>query len=641
MSSTPTNEGHQTLTINQIADQIDAESLRIGALVEGTLGTQDGDFFSVTLDGVEGRLPADEVTDQSEGDSATFYVDDVGENDVVLSLHKAERLLIWNWLEEQKQSGTAVSATVISESRGALAVEIRGLKAILAHRDLEAGTSRDIAVLKGQEIDVQITQLREKKAQIIVSQRALTEGTLEERKAATMASLEEGQVLEGEVRRLANFGAFVDIGGIDGLLHVKDMKWKRVNHPSEVVQVGDFITVKVLSFKMDSEKIALGMKQLLPDPWSDAEQRYRMGRSVTGDVVGLTDFGAFIMLEDGIEGLVHISEMSWTQKVNRPSDVLTPGDRVEAWVLRCDIERRRLGLTLKNPEDSPWVRIQENFPVGEKVTTKVTNVVDFGLFVELADGLEGLVHVSDFSWSPLSESPQELYQPGQTIDVMVLDIDAERGRANLGIKQLQEDEASTQILDYTVGQVLDARVTGIQSYGVFAEITAGLEGMIHISELGEEVDDPNSILSLDDVVRVEITAIDVDEKRISLRLAIGADAVEESAVSDSDSDAEVEASAESATEDTPAEEAQAEVEASAESATEEEPSEEAAAEVEASAESATEEEPAEEVAAEAGAESVKEDPAAETDAVEAAPLDEEATPSEDEEKSAEPSNEQV
>ena len=262
---------------------------------------------------------------------------------------RLERLAVWNWLEEQRESGTAVKAKVISESRGALAVEVKGLKAILAHRDLETGTPRDINVLRGQELEVQITQLREKKAQIIVSQRALTEGTLEERKAATLASLEEGQVLEGEVRRIANFGAFVDIGGLDGLLHVKDMKWKRVNHPSEAVQVGDFVTVKVLSFKIDSEKVSLGMKQLLPDPWSDAEQRYRMGRRVTGNVVGLTDFGAFIMLDDGIEGLVHISEMSWTQKVKKPGDILTPGHRVDAWVLRCDIERRRLGLTLKNP----------------------------------------------------------------------------------------------------------------------------------------------------------------------------------------------------------------------------------------------------------------------------------------------------
>jgi|GEM_PF-868406 len=521
MSSTSPQDGQKTLTINEIAAQLESGSIRPGALIEGTLGEKEGDFFTVALDEATGRVPADEVADQEPGAVCIFFVEDVGDEQLQLSLHKAERLKIWNWLEEQRESGTAVSATVISESRGALAVEVHGLKALLAHRDLEAGTPRDISILRGQKLDVQITQVREKKAQIIVSQRALTEGTPEERKAATLAALEDGQVLEGEVRRLANFGAFVDIGGVDGLLHVKDMKWKRVNHPSDIVQVGDIIQVKVLSFTLDSEKISLGMKQLLPDPWSDAEQRYRTGRQVTGDVVGLTDFGAFIMLDDGIEGLVHISEMSWTQKVQKPNDILTPGDRVDAWVLRCDIERRRLGLTLKNPEDSPWVRIQERFPVGEKVSTTVTNVVDFGLFVELADGLEGLVHISDFSWTPLSETPQELYEVGQSIDVMVLDIDAERGRANLGIKQLQEDEVSTRILEYSVGQVVDATVTGIQSYGVFAELTPGLEGMIHVSELSNDAEGAGAALSIDQMVRVEITAIDVDEKRISLRMASG------------------------------------------------------------------------------------------------------------------------
>jgi small subunit ribosomal protein S1 len=416
--------------------------------------------------------------------------------------------------------------------------------------------------------------LREKKAQIIVSQRALTEGDREERKAATLLNLETGQVLEGEVRRLANFGAFVDIGGVDGLLHVKDMAWKRVDHPSDVVAVGDIIQVKVLRFDSDSEKIALGTKQLSPDPWSDAETRYRVGAEVTGDVVGLTDFGAFIMLSDGIEGLVHISEMSWTEKVKSPKDLLTRGKAATAWVLRCDIERRRLGLTLKNPADNPWSRVRERHPVGEKLTTKVTSTVEFGLFVELGDGLEGLVHVSDFSWGPQSKTPEELYSVGDEIEVMILDIDEERGRANLGIKQLKEDLTTELLGKYEVGQVLTGAVTSIQSYGVFAELEPGLEGMIHLSALGSDVSDPNELVTMGQALSVTITAIDSEEGRISLSLTSDSEdsdagAGDAAAVDAQTAEAAPEISADESAEAAPEESAEAAPEESAEAAPEE------------------------------------------------------------------------
>ena len=295
-----------------------------------------------------------------------------------------------------------------------------------------------------------------------MSQRALTEGNRAERKAFTLANLEEGQVLDGEVRRLTNFGAFVDIGGVDGLLHVKDMRW-RVDHPRDVVDVGDVVQVKVLRFDLDSEDLS-GTKQLLPDPWVDAESRYRPQVEVSGHVVGLTEFGAFVMLDDGIEGLVHVSEMAWDRKVEKASDFLAKGQPVKAWVVRCDIERRRLGLTIKDPANNPWLKLKERLPIGDKLTTRITSVVDFGLFVELGEGLEGLVHVSDFTWGPSESTPAELYSVGQEIDVMLLDVDVERGRANLGIKQLSDPADGAK---FEVDAIVVGRVTNIQSLRCF------------------------------------------------------------------------------------------------------------------------------------------------------------------------------
>ena len=426
-----------TATIFDMYDALAQQEYRPGQLVSGSPGTSDGTWTAVDVAGGTGKVRSDELEGVSADETLQFFIEEVGPDALVLSYHKAARLHLWNWLEQKRSTGAAIEALVIGESRGDIVLETHGVKVLMAPRELDKERAGDLESLKGQTLQVRVVKLREKKAQIMVSERALTEGDPVIRKAATLDSLEEGQVVEGEVRRFANFGAFVDIGGIDGLLHVKDIQWKRVEHPSHVLSLGDVLDLKVLRFDRESEKIALGLKQMRPDPWEDAATRYPEGQAVTGDVVGLTEFGAFIMMNDGIEGLVHVSEMSWTEKVSRPGNVLARGQTVTAWVVRCEMDRRRLGLTLRDPAENPWRKVAESNPVGSTLSTTVTSVAEFGIFVDLGHGLEGLVHTSDFSWTPVNDAPSALFTIGQALDVMVLDVDLDRGQ-HLGIKQLED-----------------------------------------------------------------------------------------------------------------------------------------------------------------------------------------------------------
>ncbi|MEE2757497.1 MAG: S1 RNA-binding domain-containing protein [Myxococcota bacterium] len=503
-------------TIDQLYLAIEERTFQPGSLIKGAVDGIDGEFAKIKLTSGSGLVPKAEVDGLDPANEHLFFVESQDAEGVRLSYHKALRLSLWNWLTACQKNGSAVSATIVGEARGGLAVEVHGVKATMSLMDLEPGSSRELSDLIGKTMDVRVTSIREKKAQIQVSQRALTEGDRSERKEFTLANLDVGQIVEGEVRRLANFGAFVDIGGVDGLLHVKDMQWKRVDHPRDFVSVGDLIKVKVLRFDSETEKIALGTKQLLPDPWSDAEERYRAGKEVNGDVVGLTDFGAFVMLDDGIEGLVHVSEMSWTEKIARSSDVLKKGQPVKAWVIRCDIERRRLGLTLKSPDENPWKKLKERHPIGDKIPTKVTSTVEFGLFVSLGDGLEGLVHISDFAWGPMTATPSELYSVGDDIEVMLLDVDEERGRANLGLKQLSDPAQSATFEDLEIGATIECGVSSVQSYGVFVELENGIEGMIHVSAFGDKLSNPVDELVTGQRILADVTAIDKAEGRVSL-----------------------------------------------------------------------------------------------------------------------------
>ena len=493
----------------------DAKTLVPGEILDG-LVIEHETQPAIRVGGMIGHLSGEE-TYPKPGTSARVFVETLSADKLGLSLRKAELLDTWDWIQTQIQEENAVDAIVLSETRGGYALGIRNLKAILSDRDLMPGRSARPQI--GESLNVRIIQYRDRKNQLIVSERALVEGSLEERRTELLEELEVGQVLTAEVRRFANFGAFVDLGGLDALLHVKDISWKRIQHPSEALRLGDVLTVQVLEFERETEKVSVGLKQMTPDPWLTAHENYPPQKKISGRVVGLTKFGAFVMLADGIEGLVHVSEMSWTEKIQSPKEKVKVGDLAECWVVRCETDRRRLGLTMKDPENNPWLSIREKLPIGTEGDFKIARVVDFGLFVELDGGLDGLIHVSDFSWAIFEGDPKDMFTAGETVRAIMLDIDEERGRANLGIKQLNADLMTELMKRYDVDQTVSLTITSIQSDGFFGSIEDGLEGFvpsdgipeIHRSALDQHYEP-------EQVVEAKITIHDLENKRIELQI---------------------------------------------------------------------------------------------------------------------------
>ncbi len=548
-SSTPSD----VLPIDALYEELSTRVARTGDVVTATVGAVDGETVNVTAGALQGVIPlADFPTAPEAGSEVEAYVDTVEGDQITFSVHKAERVALWARLERARDEGETLKATILSEGRGSYTVDLLGVKAVLPQREVGPRRGRDGESLLGTTLPVRITRIREKKALILVSERATQATHYKAVSESSLSSLEAGQIVDGVVQRVTHFGAFVDIGGIDGLLHVKDMSWQRLRHPEDMVDEGDHLRVKVLRIDDENDKIALGLKHLAPDPWAIAQEFYVPGAMVQGEVVGLTDFGAFVMLEDGLEGLVHASELSWTQRGAKPADLVRKGQRVSAWVLRCDRERKRLGLTLKNPAENPWQTVKDAFPAGTRLRAKVARVVEFGIFVELAAGFDGLIHISDFAWGTLNQSPAEFFVAGQEVDVMMLDVDVERGRANLGIKQLTEDTTPSLDETYAVDQELIGEVTSLQSYGAFVRIGPGVEGLIHISAMGKGVSSPEAVVKVGQEVNVRVVSVDAVADRIGLALAnYGRDAEDAPAeeISADEAPADEESSAESAATD--------------------------------------------------------------------------------------------
>jgi small subunit ribosomal protein S1 len=563
-----TNEvGVETEAVAQVA---------IGEIMDGVVVQRDGDLV-IELGGITGHLSSNEGKLEL-GHKGPFLVETFDGDVVSVSSHKGEQLAVWDWIHAQIESGDGVEATVLSESRGGLAVLVNGLNGLLPEREFLP--TREVRPQIGEVITVQISQYRDRKNHLFVSERALVEGSLEERKDALLADLEVGQVLTGEVRRFASFGAFVDLGGLDALLHVKDIAWRRIEHPRDALSIGDVLTLQVLDFDRGTEKVSVGAKQMIPDPWLSAEDRYPFNQKVRGRVVGMSKFGAFVMLDDGIEGLAHVSEMSWTEKIQSPREAVTVGDVVDCWVVRCETDRRRLALSLKDPDNNPWLEVRDSLPIGTERDFVITRVVDFGLFVELDGGLDGLIHVSDFSWAIYEGEPSDDYKAGQTVRAIMLDIDEERGRANLGIKQLCADLTTELMQKYTSGQRVNVKITSIQDHGFYASIQDGLEGFLPAGKL------PDSHQSqLDEMYQVgqELAAVitlnDLENKRIELELAADADVEAPAVEAQAEVVVEVVDEVEAPAVEAPAVETQAEVVADVEAPDVEAPAVETQAEV--------------------------------------------------------------
>ena len=442
------------------------------------------------------------------------------ENGIVkLSKRKADRIRNWKKVLETYNEGDIIEGKGIRRIKGGLLIDI-GVPAFLPASQIDVRRPGDVNQFIGKTIRAEIIKIDEPRRNIVVSRRTLIENERDEAKQRLLNTINEGDVIIGQVTNVAEFGAFIDLGGIDGLLHVTDMSWGRIKHPSEICKIGDELEVKVLKVDFDSEKIALGLKQKEASPWDDIESRFPVQTKVTGKVVNLVSYGAFIHLEDGVEGLVHVSEMSWRKRVNHPSEIVQPGDEIDVIVLDVDKEKHEISLGMKQVENNPWELVTEKYPIGTVVSGAVRNLTNYGAFVEIEPGIDGLLHVSDISWTEKIAHPNEKYKKGDEVECMVLEIDLEKQRISLGMKQMLEDPWQNAIPEaYKPGMVVHGAVTKITNFGVFVELEEGLEGLLHISELADKkVENPQDIVKPGQEVNVKILRVDLDDRKIGLSL---------------------------------------------------------------------------------------------------------------------------
>ncbi len=511
------------------------KELNVGDVVEGTIVQVNPDSVIVDVGyKSEGLIPLHEFADESGkanvkvGDRIdVLFEHRENENGLIgLSKEKADRQKVWNALEE----GAVVEGRIVSRIKGGLSVDI-GVSAFLPGSQVDLRPVRNLDKLLGDTFEFKIIKLNKRRGNIVLSRRVLLEEQRESLRTETLKTLEEGQVVEGVVKNLTDYGCFIDLGGIDGLLHITDMSWGRVNHPSDILAVGDKINVKVLKFDRDKERVSLGLKQVAPDPWTDVEAKHPVGARVSGKVVSLTDYGAFIELEEGVEGLIHVSEMSWTKRIKHPNKILNIGDEVESVVLALDIPNRRISLGLKQAESNPWDIIGEKFPIGTIIEGQVKNITDFGIFVGVDEGIDGLVHISDLSWTKRVKHPSELYKKGDIVKAVVLNIDRENERFSLGIKQLQEDPWHSIPERYAPGTILKGQVTSVTDFGIFLEIEEGIEGLIHVSEISKEkIDSPKTFAKVGEELEAVVLNVDTADRKIALSVKHLADRKEKAEV---------------------------------------------------------------------------------------------------------------
>jgi len=488
----------------------------------------------------EGIVPIEEFMTDGQvsvhaGDVVDVMIDHGGQSEgyVALSHTRAARLRVWDDLEKAHQQQLTVSGHVLGRVKGGLAVDV-GAKAFMPGSQVDPRPIHNMDSLIGQDIPVKIVKLNRRRGNVVISRKLAIEDEVQARKSVTLERLSEGAVVTGVVKNLTEYGAFVDLGGIDGLLHVTDMSYGRVNHPSELLQVGQEIPVKILKFDRAKERVSLGMKQLEPDPWEAVAERYPVNARVIGRVVNVTDYGAFVELDPGIEGLIHISEMTWSRRMKHPSKVVKPGDQVEAVVLEVHPRERRISLGLKQLEANPWTTVDERYSVGSVVEGRVRNMTDFGAFIEIEEGIDGLVHVSDLSWTKRVKHPSEVLKKGQVVQAVILHIDSAACRLSLGIKQLQPDAWETYFRRHQVGDSVHGRVGRLASFGAFVELAEGVEGLCHFSEVpgyaGRRGSEPP--LAAGQELDFKIVKMSEAEKKIGLSLRAAADDEEKNRLED-------------------------------------------------------------------------------------------------------------
>jgi small subunit ribosomal protein S1 len=475
-------------------------------------------FKSEGFIGLHEFRDADGKINIKEGDSVEALIEAIEDEHgvIVLSKEKADKMKIWDEIYKAYNADGVVKGKVVARVKGGLSVDI-GVRAFLPGSQVDLRPVRNIEKFIGTEVECKILKFNKRRGNIVLSRRALLEKERETLRADTLQRLQDGAILDGIVKNITDYGAFIDLGGIDGLLHITDMSWGRINHPSELFEVGDEVRIVVLKYDAERQRVSLGYKQIQPDPWNAVVERYKVGDKVKGKVVSLTDYGAFIELEDGVEGLIHVSEMSWVKKIKHPSKILSIGDVIEAVVLDVNVEARRISLGLKQTADNPWEKIREKYPIGAHILGKIRNITDFGVFVGIDEGIDGLIHISDISWTQRVKHPAEMFKKGQEIEAVVLNIDSENERFSLGIKQLFEDPWRRVTEKYRVGGLVEGEVINITEFGAFVDLGDGIEGLIHVSELStKKVEDPSKVFKVGDKLMVEIIKIDERERKIRL-----------------------------------------------------------------------------------------------------------------------------
>jgi small subunit ribosomal protein S1 len=478
----------------------------------------------------EGLVPIEQVLDHEgkpkfqAGDTIEVVVErEEPEGGYLASYEKALRHKVWDTLEKASIDKTPVKGMVVSRVKGGLTVDI-GIKAFLPGSQIEVRPVRNLDGYIGQEIEVRVIKLNKKRGNVVISRKELLEEDQNAKKSVTLATLEEGSILTGTVKNLTDYGAFVDLGGLDGLLHITDMSWGRLTHPRDLVNVGDEIQVKVLKFDKDKQRVSLGFKQLTPDPWLDATERYPIGAQVRGRVLSVTDYGAFVELEQGIEGLVHVSEMTWSKRMKHPSKLVKPGDEVDTIILSVNPNDRRISLGMKQLQENPWEALEDKYPIGAVIEGRVRNLTDFGAFIEIEDGIDGLVHVSNLSWTKRIKHPSEVLKKGEKVKAVVLGVEPENRRLSLGVKQLQPDVWDTFFAQHRIGDVIKGKVLRTAQFGAFVEIAEGVEGLCHVSEAVDATGSPVK-LDVDSEHEFKIVKMNPEEKKVGLSIrAVGDEA---------------------------------------------------------------------------------------------------------------------
>jgi len=503
------------------------KSIQEGELVKGEIVQVDKEFVLVDIGyKSEGQIPIREFIDEEGnitakvGDRMDVLLEKREDDEglIILSKEKAGKIKIWDDIKDIYEKSGIISGKILSRVKGGMSVDI-GLQAFLPGSQIDLKPIKDFDAYIGTVQDFKILKYNKRRANIVLSRRAILETERMVLREKTLEVLKDGAELDGTVKNITEYGLFIDLGGLDGLLHITDMSWGRVGHPSEMYQVGDKITVKVLKYDSETGRVSLGLKQLRPDPWTEADSKYPVNTKLKGRVVSLADYGAFVEVEEGIEGLIHVSEMSWTRKIRHPSQVLKVGDMVEAVVLNIDSANKRVSLGLKQVEPNPWDVIGEKYPIGTTIEGKIKNITDFGIFIGIDEGIDGLVHISDISWIKRIKHPSEIYKKGQEVQAVVLNIDKENERFSLGIKQLSIDPWDVVAEKYKGGTRITGTVTNVTDFGVFVELEEGIEGLIHVSELSKEKGgNPLSRFKIDDVIQAKVINVSRTDKKIGLSI---------------------------------------------------------------------------------------------------------------------------